>query len=596
MTKINPNLIEILSVNKITTLAARPGSTLETSIPTGDKGVSFDGHIAVYKDDSLSKASLIGRIPVQVKGKGVEIFSPLQAKYSADIDDLRNYYTEGGVIYFVCEVNGNAEVVVFAKVLLPLDLKQIISQFGHQGTATIYLSHVKDNKTLEFICNNFLREKNRQPKEYIEKHAFNADEFEKLKITRVSFEPNKGPYDIINQDMYLYGLRGNIEFPISIVKFEKISHKGDTYIDIQGEQIPFQYELSESSEISQITFEHSFRITFNRKIDSVTFKVLKHYSLESYWKSLKLLEKIISEESINLFDGSIQISDLILHDGEFANLEEEIQWVEKLKDLYSKIGIPHDYVSKGTDESLVDYSSNLYRAFIERNYEKVLLPTKPEANLLVIRLGKDHILTFYSPEEEEKIMSVAGTRFLQKDIVLEIHETFEKFNVSPFLLAEPRDLLTAANVSLELVKDSFKPDVHIYKEGTFNITNNFCLKCLNAYDTNKITDYLDLVEAIYIEMLQGEYNEVEREIATINYLQTLFRKNGMLTDEQLDNLIELKENPSNTDNFVIRTCCNVLASNKAEAKYFFNKMDADMKTDFECFPIYTLYKELIEIE
>src|SRR5690606_28768881 len=53
----------------------RPTSRLVAEITEGDKGISFDGEIKVFKDENETVHSLIGRIPVQIKGTQVKRFS-----------------------------------------------------------------------------------------------------------------------------------------------------------------------------------------------------------------------------------------------------------------------------------------------------------------------------------------------------------------------------------------------------------------------------------------------------------------------------------------------------------------------------------------
>ena len=275
MINIHPNSLESLAVTRIVTMAMQPGTLLEPSIPTGDKGVSFDGHISVYKDNSLKKSSLAGRIPVQVKGKAVEKFSSLQTKYSKlELDDMRNYYNEGGAIFFVCEVMVNGNVEVFAKVLLPLDLKLLIDGYGQQQTTTISLDHVNNLKTLTFVCNHFLKEQKRQPVGYIGKHSFHSGKFEKFTASRVSFSSPNDRNTFVNHEMYFYGVDGDIEFTLGLVKFNEFGKEGTTHIEINGVSIPYHYKFSELSETDEIILEHSFLISYNRKTKSAKFKIL----------------------------------------------------------------------------------------------------------------------------------------------------------------------------------------------------------------------------------------------------------------------------------------------------------------------------------
>lgn len=574
-------------------MAMQPGTLLEPSIPTGDKGVSFDGHISVYKDNSLKKSSLAGRIPVQVKGKAVEKFSSFQMKYSKlEIDDLRNYYNEGGVIFFVCEVMENGNVEVFAKVLLPLDLKLLIDGCGQQKTTTISLNHIKNSKTLTSVCNHFLKEQRRQPVGHIGKHSFHSGKFDKFTVSRISFTPSEDQSTFVNHEMYFYGVDGDIEFPIGLVKFDEFGTESTTHIEINGVSIPYNYKFSEMSETDEIILEHSFLISYNRKTESVKFKILKFHTLESYQKILLLLEKFKKEESLSLLDGAITITDLKWNNGDYAEIEEEITWLRNMTSVYDKIGIPHHYVSKGTKVNLNDYLQNLSEAFIDGNYDSVIKKYPSDVGMLYINLGEDSILTFYSPNEVEKLQSVAGESFKNKEISLGFDETSKKFSVSPFLLVDPEGLLTVANVTLKLVKDSFQPDSHVYNEFTFQRTNQFCLECLNTYDKTALEDYLFLAETIYDHLLLSEIVVDDYNISSINYYQTLYRKNKKLSEEHLKHIVEIKENPENVENIMLKLCCNILLNNELESKHYYNKLDLQQIEDFIAFPIYILYKQL----
>lgn len=576
-------------------MAMQPGTLLEPSIPTGDKGVSFDGHISVYKDNSLKKSSLAGRIPVQVKGKAVEKFSSLQTKYSKlELDDMRNYYNEGGAIFFVCEVMVNGDVEVFAKVLLPLDLKLLIDSYGQQQTTTISLDHVNNLKTLTFVCNHFLKEQKRQPVGYIGKHSFHSGKFEKFTASRVSFSSPNDRNTFVNHEMYFYGVDGDIEFPLGLVKFNEFGKEGTTHIEINGVSIPYHYKFSELSETDEIILEHSFLISYNRKTKSAKFKILNFRSLESHQRVLLLLEKFEKEETVSLFDGAITITDLKWNDDDYAEIEEGITWLKDMTRVYDKIGIPHHYVSKGTEVTLNDYLHNLSEAFIDGNYDSMIKKYPTDVGMLYINLGEDSILTFYSPNEVEKLQSVAGESFKNKEISLGFDETSEKFNVSPFLLVDPEGLLTAANVTLKLVTDSFQPDSHVYNEFTFQRTNQFCLECLNTYDKTKQEDYLLLAETIYNYLLLSKITVDDYNISSINYYQTLYRKWKKLSEEHLKHIVDIKEQSENIENIMLKLCCNVLLNNELESNHYLNKLSSQQKEDFLTFPIYNLYKQLSE--
>ncbi|MCM3240779.1 DUF4365 domain-containing protein [Heyndrickxia oleronia] len=104
MNKISKKKSERIAVDAVTAEANKPTSLLAANIPVGDKGISFDGDIEVFNDDSESVGSLLGKVPVQVKGKQVKEFTNGTRTYSMGLDHLKNYYDSQGVILFVVEI------------------------------------------------------------------------------------------------------------------------------------------------------------------------------------------------------------------------------------------------------------------------------------------------------------------------------------------------------------------------------------------------------------------------------------------------------------------------------------------------------------
>lgn len=70
-------------------------------IDDDDKTPSWDGNIFLYSDSSGEKSNLLGKIPIQVKGHKVTSFPHGKMKYRAEVADLRNYYNDKGILYFV---------------------------------------------------------------------------------------------------------------------------------------------------------------------------------------------------------------------------------------------------------------------------------------------------------------------------------------------------------------------------------------------------------------------------------------------------------------------------------------------------------------
>lgn len=97
--------IETLAVNAVRDSIVL-SNYLDQFIPDNDKEPSWDGAVYIYSNKSRRKDSLIGRMPVQVKGKET-IKHPPEITHRVQITDLENYLNDGGMIFFVVYISNN---------------------------------------------------------------------------------------------------------------------------------------------------------------------------------------------------------------------------------------------------------------------------------------------------------------------------------------------------------------------------------------------------------------------------------------------------------------------------------------------------------
>ena len=142
---MNSTAIEKTAVSHLN-LAITQCEFLRSGINDNDKTPSFDGYIELYSKAGNKKSDLIGRCDIQVKGKTIanKKFKD-NINYPAEVDDLKNYFKNGGVIYFVVGIkkkNSNQHQIYYSS-LLPFDLKQIITQLKpNQKTRSVELGCV----------------------------------------------------------------------------------------------------------------------------------------------------------------------------------------------------------------------------------------------------------------------------------------------------------------------------------------------------------------------------------------------------------------------------------------------------------------------
>lgn len=156
---MNPNQIELLAVNAVEDFFSKI-ERINPMIPLADKEPSWDGFLYLYPDDSMKKETMIGRIPVQVKGKTGEFVESLS--YPINTSDLRNYMREGGCIYFVVLINDKQERKIFHRMLIPVELQNILKGKEQQKSINVKMKLLEDSDDVYHSLVDFYRDMKKQ--------------------------------------------------------------------------------------------------------------------------------------------------------------------------------------------------------------------------------------------------------------------------------------------------------------------------------------------------------------------------------------------------------------------------------------------------
>ena len=163
---------------------------LDAYIDSNDKTPSWDGTVFVYKSEDQKKENIKGRVPIQVKGTE-KIFVSDVATFSCSTVDLRNYYHDGGCIFFlVSVVPATGEHKIFYASLLVVDLDKILKSAKAQGTYSIRLKLFPENdpKEMAHIFLSFTSNAHKQSS-FIGKDLLSIEELERrgTKIESLTF-------------------------------------------------------------------------------------------------------------------------------------------------------------------------------------------------------------------------------------------------------------------------------------------------------------------------------------------------------------------------------------------------------------------------
>lgn len=125
--------------------------TMDSHIQKGDKDLSWDGYIRIFKNDDCikDKINYLGDIPVQVKGhidKERKYMDKTRIKYLVDVRDMWNYYKQNGCLYFQIFMSEDGlERVIFYCSLYTSRLKEYLEEVGNkeEGDFSIPFTRLK---------------------------------------------------------------------------------------------------------------------------------------------------------------------------------------------------------------------------------------------------------------------------------------------------------------------------------------------------------------------------------------------------------------------------------------------------------------------
>ena len=129
---MDSNAIENISVSKLK-MVLMLNDYLSPFINEGDKEPSWDGNIYLYNKKGKKKKDIKGRVSIQVKGEEKSITKKNEIKYPVSVVDLRNYLSDGGVIYFVVYVDKQGNSKIYYCAMEPLRIQDFLKELKRES-------------------------------------------------------------------------------------------------------------------------------------------------------------------------------------------------------------------------------------------------------------------------------------------------------------------------------------------------------------------------------------------------------------------------------------------------------------------------------
>lgn len=591
---LDKKAIETISVNAVrNSIVTSP--FLDQFIADNDKEPSWDGNVYIYKDKSKKKCTLLGRLPVQIKGKLNDDFSSDEISYSIEVSDLRNYLYDGGAVLFVVYLNGTGTATqIYYSELAPLKLRILLDEAKNQKTKAVKLKKFPDdgNKKASIFL-NCLQNCQKQSS-FTDAKLYTLDELKELGLLEGLTIPLAGAGDFDLQrlfhtsDVYLYAnIKGSvIPQPVELLP-NKICTSEEILRNIIIDDVIYytKYHVIKSAEETTVKFGESFSMTFEN--DKKGGKI-------SYKSSSKI--RVLATD-LNFFlhyieKGYFQIDnvkfpfDPVGMNFKGLDIDKErnrLLFAQRSVKALDMLGCREDLdLSTLSDEDMRNLS-RLAIAFIDKEPVSGLNPNLPP--VLLMSIGNLKFALLFRKEEEPGKYSVFD--FFRSDFKIAYKASNgDMIPTSQYAIFHADDLLKIQNIRPELFLPSFQK---VETEDKYTRANYFLLELLEAYDKSNDTRQ-DLLKAAS-ELSEWLYDAPEKyldyHIKALNRYQVLKRERELNIDE-ITELWRIAEDSTADD--IYKLGAYLLLDLQVPAQHYLAKLSEENQNEFRSFPIFRYFR------
>lgn len=563
---------------------------LESYIDSNDKTPSWDGTVFVYRNEKQKKADLIGRVPIQVKGTEKEIISD-KASFSCSVTDLRNYYNDGGCVFFLVSViPQTGESRIFFASLLVFDLKKILDNAGEQKTFTIKLnSFPADNiNEIATIFISFV-ENSRKQMSFIGKEIFSLDQLAEkgIDVESVSFNTsglglnqfNIGNF-ITTHDIYLYAKpKGiDIEIPVDKVSNAIVSRPIMGKVMVKNTEHYPSYCVVYEKGNSTFRIGKGISIVLSKSTGKLSLSFKPVGTLSDFIKDAACFIDVVENKEITLNGARLSFHGMVNVD--LDNYKQSLLYYKDAQRMLDLLGVTEELQC----ENLSDNDEKNIRNFVNAMLynKKIGFPGADGSSIYgAFKIANLSIWIWASKQDDG---------YYQLDNFFNLHQMaiFEDTDVtqsnpvpvSQFLLLNKDAFVHTSNMDYEIVGN----DICAMKHHPLLLdeVTSLLLNTLSGYDeqTNKDSRLLDLADKI-CGWLSGYGEEVDPRILKLNQLQIIKRKRELIIPEivELGKLVDAI-NPED-----IRCGAYLLLGDVNEAQKCFEEMPPDSQDEFITYPI-----------
>lgn len=602
--------VKIMSNNDIESLAviAVKLSLIDTKhlqpdISENDKTPSWDGSVFIYKENKGVKSDMLGKVPVQVKGKIEKNHTKNEISYSMDVSDLRNYQNDGGCLLFVVYIDpkNRMKQKIYYNTLTPVKLDRILKNTTkNQVKKSIKLkAFPHDNYMKENILRNFYwdcyRQRSIHANDYIEFDKIGKiKNIEEIRIPVTSSTKSGPSYrTLLESEIYLYAKRKDMStlIPVSALPIIKnISNIEECNVSIDDKTYYDKIKIIREIDGITLCIGESMKLIFKDQEDVYKISYESSNKARVLAKDLEFNLEMMEAGYFKIDDEKITIEkDKIVYENyDTEKLNQNLAYAKDVVKALDILGC-YDDISLDELDGKDNYFLNLLiEAFVYNKAIGGIKELKQPASYVCI--GKLKFYLYFEETEFENEYKVYN--FFDKYLPATYCEKGNKnnsYDVSQFVILNKNDFLNASNIDFDKVITDFKSIKH--NSLTFSTANYYLLELLAAADIaegKRKEKILKACEDFALWIKKAPDEELEDEIKTINLLQ-VYKRQRDLTDEEKDELYKILENNSNNNQYMVGAY--LLLGQQIQAERFFNKMSKDERNNFKEYPIYNFWNE-----
>ena len=548
-----------------------------------DKELGWDGYIYLYKDKtkSLEKENFDTRIPVQIKGrsdKNKKYINKPTISYSVEINDLKLYSHEKGVMYFIIFFDSDDNYEIFYKSLYPsMVLSYLNNCVNNKTKKNIKFSKLAKEPDILFrTVRQFALEADKQgsTQNPLVKDMIKSNEINTL--TNITFNFINYNFKlsrlIVSGDICLYGKDNNDKYLRPIEWSENLKVTVNTNLEnkvsINEEVFYNRFEYMEDS-TNKWGLKLSPNLYFDLENKKIIFDVISDIKTAYNDARFLLLLRIAGAFSIGPCKITFSIFSISDH---FVDLLTNIT---KIYDILTAIDFGLDIKIKECTHiqlkqlsELLEFSSGEKNNLLKHEVSKYIWKYGGSIVPIFIEKKDNDIILVNAVYQETKIVTIkfeGSNRVYRIPFITTLYE----FELLHLYLFDFEKLISQIN----------KSDID---EVSADLFLNFALRIINVFDRKKDSAFLDYAQYILIKVKPY----IDSSIYLLNLMQIKIRTT-CLEEDDVKTINEISTN----DNCILFGK-NVLLGNKRLAEQYFDLFSESEKKDYMQLPIYHLYQGL----